>query len=174
MAEFVVLVDASGKPTGLEEKMAAHEKGLLHAAFSVFVFNKKGELLPQQRASGKYHSGGLWTNTCCSHPRKGEDAARGAHRRLREEMGFDCPLREVYSFTYKAKLDHGLTEHEFDHVFFGDYDGPVNPNLEEVDEYRWISLDALEKEVKAKPGEFTEWFKVTLPEMLRHRKSAKR
>ncbi|PIO03740.1 isopentenyl-diphosphate delta-isomerase, partial [Candidatus Micrarchaeota archaeon CG09_land_8_20_14_0_10_55_25] len=82
--------------------------------------------------------------------------------------------REVYSFTYKAKLDHGLTEHEFDHVFFGDYDGPVNPNLEEVDEYRWISLDALEKEVKAKPGEFTEWFKVTLPEMLRHRKSAKR
>ncbi|OIO27728.1 isopentenyl-diphosphate delta-isomerase [Candidatus Micrarchaeota archaeon CG_4_10_14_0_2_um_filter_60_11] len=173
MAEFVVLVDASGKPTGLEEKMAAHEKGLLHAAFSVFVFNKKGELLLQQRASGKYHSGGLWTNTCCSHPRDKENVADAAHRRLREEMGFDCPLREEYAFTYEAKLDHGLTEHEFDHVFFGDYDGEIKPNPEEVGGYRWIGLGALEKEVAAHPEKFTAWFKVTLPEMLRHRKRAK-
>ena len=173
MAEFVVLVDKSGAPIGLEEKMAAHEKGLLHLAFSIFVFNKNGELLLQRRAAKKYHSGGLWTNTCCSHPRKGEDVAQAAHRRLAEEMGFDCALREAYVFTYKAKLDHGLTEHEFDHVFFGNYDGSIKPNPKEVDGYRWISLGELEKEVAVQPQKFTAWFKVTLPEMLRRRKHAK-
>jgi len=121
--ELVVLVDENDNEIGVEEKINAHRKGLLHRAFSIFVFNSKNELLLQKRAADKYHSGGLWSNTCCSHPRPGENLKDAAHRRLQEEMGFDCSLREVFSFLYKKSFDNGLTEHELDHVFFGKFDG---------------------------------------------------
>ncbi|MEK7619489.1 MAG: isopentenyl-diphosphate Delta-isomerase, partial [Patescibacteria group bacterium] len=128
MQENCILVDETDHEIGTEEKMATHERGLLHRAFSVFVFNASGELLLQQRAFEKYHSAGLWTNTCCSHPRPGEETLAAAYRRLQEEMGFDCPLNEMFTFRYLAPFPNGLTENEVDHVFFGMYDGPVNPN----------------------------------------------
>ena len=126
MLEEVVLVNEKDEAIGTMEKMAAHEKALLHRAFSVFVFNKNGDLLMQQRAHSKYHSGGLWTNTCCSHPRPGEHVADAANRRLQEEMGFTTSLNKAFDFTYKAAFDNGLTEHEFDHVFIGIYEGPIH------------------------------------------------
>ena len=128
----VILVDQQDNPTGSCEKLEAHQKGLLHRAFSVFIFNKKGEMLLQQRAVNKYHSGGLWTNACCSHPAEGEDTIAAAHRRLLEEMGFDTPVEKVFDFVYKADFDNGLTEYEFDHVFVGEYSGAINFNKEEV------------------------------------------
>src|SRR5687768_14206462 len=135
----VILVNEQDEPVGTMEKLEAHQKGLLHRAFSVFVVNKNGEMLLQQRAQDKYHSGGLWTNTCCSHPLPGENVLDASHRRLMEEMGFDCPLREIFSFTYRAEFDNGLTEHEFDHVFFGEYDGEVIPDTAEVQATRYLS-----------------------------------
>ena len=135
--EQVILVDEKDKEIGLEEKIKAHKEGKLHRAFSVFVFNQKGEMLLQRRALTKYHSGGLWTNTCCSHPRKGEDVDKAASRRLKEEMGFSCGLKEVFSFIYKTGFDNGLMEHEFDHVFVGAYESEPKINPEEVAEYKW-------------------------------------
>ena len=122
------MVDTNDMSTGTMEKMEAHEKAILHRAFSVFIFNAKGELLLQQRATDKYHSGGLWTNSCCSHPRPGEDTLRAAYRRLREEMGFETELQKVFDFVYKASFENGLTEYEFDHVFVGEYDGIIEPD----------------------------------------------
>lgn len=167
MEERVILVNDQDVQIGTEEKMKAHELGLLHRAFSIFIFNSKGEMLLQERAKTKYHSGGLWTNACCSHPRENESIEAAAHRRLKEEFGFDCPLKEIFSFTYKAELDKGLTEHEFDHVLIGTYDGPIEkPNPAEIDNWCYITVEHLIEELKDRPELFTVWFRIALNEVL--------
>lgn len=163
--EEVILVDEQDQEIGTMEKMQAHREALLHRAFSVLTFNSKHELLIHRRAIAKYHSGGLWTNTCCSHPRPHETTEAAAHRRLQEEMGFDCNLSEVFSFQYEAFLDQGLTEKEYDHVFFGIYDGVVDPNPEEVMDYRYISLENIKREVTDQPEKFTAWFEIIIKEI---------
>ena len=164
--EQVVLVDSKDHTIGYMEKQEAHLKGLLHRAFSVFIFNNKKELLLQKRAISKYHSGGLWTNTCCSHPRKNEIVINAAKRRLKEEMGMVCDLEFKFSFIYKAKLDNNLFEHEFDHVFFGNYDNPPNINPEEVDSFCYKSLDKIKEDINIHPKKYTEWFKICFNEVL--------
>lgn len=144
--------------TGIMEKMEVHQKALLHRAFSVFIFNKKGDMLLQQRATGKYHSGGKWTNACCSHPYPGEPVMDAAIRRLNEEMGFTAPLQKAFSFIYKAGLDNGLTEYEYDHVFVGVYDGPVKPSPSEVKDYCYQSTDEIANSLQSHPARFTAWF----------------
>ena len=163
--EMVVLVDANDQDLGLMEKQEAHIKGVLHRAFSVFVFNDQGEMMLQQRAAGKYHSPLLWTNTTCSHPRKGETPIEAAHRRLMEEMGFDCKLLKAFDFTYKAEFENGLIEHEFDHVFIGKYNGEPQLNPEEAEGFRWISWTDLHMAIQKNPDEFTPWFKIALNEV---------
>lgn len=160
MEELVILVDHDDRETGVMEKIQAHREALLHRAFSVFVFNSKGELMLQQRALGKYHSPGLWTNTCCSHPRPGEDTEAAAHRRLQEEMGFDCTLTKIFHFTYKAPFDNNLTEHEVDHVFVGFSDTLPVINPEEVESYRFATLDDISVEMAENPELFTVWFQI--------------
>lgn len=160
MAENVILVDEQDNELGLMEKMEAHRKGLLHRAFSVFVINSEGELMLQQRAKHKYHSGGLWTNTCCSHPRVGETTEAAAHRRLVEEMGFDCHLEKLFDFVYSAELDQGLTEHEFDHLFVGYYNDPPHINEDEVSDWKWCRLEDISKDISDNPDQYTEWFKI--------------
>ena len=166
--EYVVLVDEEDRQIGLMEKQAAHIDPHLHRAFSVFLFNSKGELLLQQRALSKYHSPGLWTNTCCSHPRDGETTLQAAKRRLMEEMGLSCELREVYTFVYKAPVGQGLTEHEFDHVLFGHSDDTPSINPDEVASWKYMSLDDLRNDMVAHPEHYTEWFKITFDEMTHH------
>ncbi len=163
MLEEVVLVNEKDEALGTMEKMAAHEQALLHRAFSVFVFNTNGDLLMQQRAFSKYHSGGLWTNTCCSHPRPGEQVADAAIRRLQEEMGFKTNLTKAFDFTYKAAFDNGLTEHEFDHVFTGIYEGPIHFNPNEVAAYAFMTEKELEEQIKKTPERFTAWFHIAYP-----------
>ena len=141
--EKVILVDKNDKQVGLMPKLEAHKKGVLHRAFSIFIFNSKYELLLQKRASSKYHSGGLWTNTCCSHPREGEDILDAANRRLDEEMGIKTSLRKVYDFIYKAELDNQLTEHEFDHVFYGVFDNDPILNKNEAEDFKWVDMETL-------------------------------
>lgn len=158
--EEVILVDEQDRVQGTAGKMEAHEQALLHRAFSVFVFNRKGEMLLQQRALHKYHSGGLWTNTCCSHPRPGEDTRLAAERRLQEEMGFVLPLQKVFDFIYKADFDNGLTEYEFDHVFVAEYEGPVNINPEEVMEFEYRPVDAIARDLQSNPERYTTWFRL--------------
>ena len=160
--EHVVLVDEKDRPQGTMEKLQAHVEGRLHRALSVFIFNTQGHMLLQQRAAGKYHSGMLWTNTCCSHPRPGEDVPAAAIRRLHEEMGMTCELTPSFTFIYKALLDHDLTEYEFDHVFIGVTDAVPVPDPGEVAAYRYVSRDELEKEMAAYPAAFTEWFRICL------------
>ena len=160
LEEHVVLVNTLDKAQGTMEKMSAHKKGILHRAFSVFILNSKGELLLQQRAQHKYHSGGLWTNTCCSHQRSGETNLDAGVRRLYEEMGFEVPLEELFSFIYKAPFDNGLTEHELDHVMLGYYDGIPEINKEEAASWKWMDLDQVAKEIKATPEHYTAWFKI--------------
>lgn len=162
MTEQVILVDNKDLPIGKMDKMEAHEKGLLHRAFSVFIFNSKNELLLQQRAQSKYHSGGLWTNTCCSHPRWDEENLDAAKRRLREEMGLNCDLFYGFNFTYKADFSDGLIEHELDHVFFGSTDALPNINLEEVESYKYMNLDDLKKDINEQPNLYTPWLKICL------------
>lgn len=164
MQEIINLVNTEGQVIGSMEKLEAHQKGLLHEAFSIFIFNKNKELLLQRRALEKYHSGGLWTNTCCSHTRVGEDLNTAAHRRMIEEMGFDTTdLKKVYSFIYKVALDKGLTEYEYDHVLVGQYENEIiNPNPEEVCEYKWISINSLKKDAFENPDCYTEWIKIIL------------
>jgi len=157
---MVILVDPHDRQIGVEEKLKAHREGKLHRAFSVFVFNENGEMLLQQRAARKYHSGGLWTNACCSHPRPGEAVEQAAARRLREEMGFACQLRKAFHFIYKAELDGGLIEHEFDHVFVGHYDGGVSPDANEVADYRWRHIHAVTNDLKQSLEKYTVWFKL--------------
>ena len=164
--ETVVLVDTDDHEVGVAEKLAAHRQGLLHRAFSVFVLNEAGELLLQRRATGKYHSGGLWTNTCCSHPRPGEDIANAARRRLREEMGIHSDLVPAFTFVYRADLDAGLIEHELDHVFVGRYQGDPDPNPSEVEGWWWAGLSEIEVDVARRPEAYTVWFKLALPKLL--------
>lgn len=158
--EYVILVDENDQEIGTMEKQEAHEKGLLHRAFSVFIFNEKKELLLQQRALTKYHSAGLWTNTCCSHPRIGETIEKAAHRRLMEEMGFDCELSTKTSFIYKAAFENGLTEHEFDHVLVGSFNGEINFNPTEVKNFKWINLEELQIDLLQNNQNYTAWFKI--------------
>ena len=167
----VILVDEQDNPLGVMEKMEAHRLARLHRAFSVFVFNKAGELLLQQRAPGKYHSAGLWTNTCCSHPMPGEAVDAAALRRLQEEMGFSTELEKAFAFLYMAAFDNGLTEHEYDHVFTGIYEGAIHPDPDEVCDYRYIPMDSLREWVDRSPGDFTEWFKIALPRLEAYLKS---
>ncbi len=159
--EEVILVDKHDVEQGTMEKMEAHKNGgTLHRAFSVFVFNTKGELLLQRRALHKYHSGGLWTNTCCSHPRPGETVREAGHRRLEEEMGMQCKLVELFSFEYKAELDGGMTEWELDHVLLGLSDKEPSINEEEVAEFKYMPLDDIDKDLNKNPQNYTEWFKI--------------
>ncbi len=159
----VVLVDSQGKPLGTAPKLKAHQDGgALHRAISVLVFDPQGRLLIQRRASGKYHSPGSWANTCCSHPKPGEAIEAAAHRRLKEEMGFDCPLREVFDFTYRIDVGGHMTEHEFDHVFVGTFSGEPHPDPREVGEYRWVPLQDLFRDVRADSKEYAPWFKIIL------------
>jgi len=156
----VILVDKNDNQVGLMPKLEAHQKGVLHRAFSVFIFNNKYELLLQKRATSKYHSGGLWTNTCCSHPREDEDILDAANRRLIEEMGIETTLRKVYEFTYKAELDNDLIEHEFDHVFYGVYNEDPSINTHEADDFKWIDMDSLNQDIKKNEDIYTVWFKI--------------
>ncbi len=160
MEEQVILVDKNDNQIGLMPKMEAHEKALLHRAFSVFVLNEKGEMMLQQRAHSKYHSPGLWTNTCCSHQRDGEDNITAGKRRLMEEMGFVTELEELFSFTYKAAFDNGLTEHEFDHVMQGYFEGEPDINLDEVASWKWMSPKEVKEDIKNNPDQYTAWFKI--------------
>ncbi len=158
--EQVILVDKNNKQIGLMPKMEAHKKAVLHRAFSVFVFNDKGELLLQQRAAEKYHSPLLWTNTCCSHQRDGESNLEAGKRRLQEEMGFVCELKEVFSFIYKAPFDNGLTEHELDHVMIGTYNDFPNINKEEVESYKWMTIEAVKGDLQLHQERYTAWFQI--------------
>jgi len=158
--ENVILVDNNDNQVGLMPKLEAHQKGLLHRAFSVFIFNSKYELLLQKRASSKYHSAGLWTNTCCSHPREGEKTLDAANRRLIEEMGIQTSLRKVHDFIYRAELDNDLTEHEFDHVFYGIYNEDPVINKDEADDFKWIDMDSLNEDIRTNGNNYTVWFKI--------------
>ena len=164
MEEKVILVNENDEQLGLMEKMEAHQKALLHRAFSVFVFNKKGELMLQQRALDKYHSPGLWTNTCCSHQRSGESNLQAGKRRLQEEMGFECSLKELFSFVYKAPFDNGLTEHELDHVMVGHYDRDPVINPAEVASFKWMPMEDVKRDILEQPELYTEWFKIIFKE----------
>jgi len=168
MKEEVILVNEQDHPVGTMEKMEAHRIGVLHRAFSVFIFNRQGEMMLQQRAFSKYHSPGLWTNACCSHPRDGETVIQAGIRRLHEEMGFTTPLEKIFDFIYKADVGKGLTEHELDHVLVGRFDDTPQLNPEEVADWKWISLEALQMKMIESPEEFTVWFRIALPELLRH------
>lgn len=164
MEELVVLVDEKDNQIGLMPKMEAHEKAVLHRAFSVFIFNEKGELMLQQRAASKYHSPLLWTNTCCSHQRDGESNVEAGRRRLYEEMGFTTDLKEIFSFIYKAPFDNGLTEHELDYVMIGRFDGKPNINKEEVENYKWMLLEDVKIDIDKNPSKYTAWFKIIFKE----------
>ncbi|MCP3867621.1 MAG: isopentenyl-diphosphate Delta-isomerase [Gammaproteobacteria bacterium] len=158
----VVLVDAQGRETGLGDKLEVHRSGDLHRAFSIFVFNNSGNLMLQRRAAGKYHSAGLWSNTCCSHPYPGESITAAAHRRLQQEMGFGCILQEVFNFTYRAEVGQGLTEHEYDHVFVGIYSGQPKPSQAEAQDWKWVSLPSLENDIEGNSDRYTSWFKLIM------------
>jgi isopentenyl-diphosphate delta-isomerase len=165
MEKQVILVNEEDKPTGTMPKMEAHEKGLLHRAFSIFIFNNKGEMLLQQRAAEKYHSGGLWTNACCSHPVPGEETIQAAHRRLKEELGFDTPLEKTFDFIYKHEFENGLTEYEFDHVYAGCYEGELAADPAEVMATVYRSVSEIRSLLKKEPEKFSAWFKLAFPKM---------
>lgn len=159
----VILVDESDARVGTMEKMEAHHRGVLHRAFSVFIFNSSGEMLLQQRAAMKYHSAGLWTNACCSHPFPGEETHAAATRRLHEELGFTTPLEKIFDFVYRAEMENGLIEHEFDHVFTGQYDGPVMPEPTEVSDVCFQDPLAIRKSLEQHPERYTTWFRIAFP-----------
>jgi isopentenyl-diphosphate delta-isomerase len=165
MTELVVLVNEQDEQLGTMEKMEAHRSPHLHRAFSVFLFNSQGKMLLQQRAFKKYHSPGLWTNTCCSHPRPGEETEAAALRRLHEEMGISTSIHHAFSFVYQAQFDNGLMEHEFDHVFIGQYNGAIAPNEAEVAGYCFKALEEIKADIAVKPQYYTEWFKIALPQL---------
>lgn len=165
----VILVDGNDREIGTAEKMEAHlNGGHLHRAFSVIVFSPAGEIMLQKRAATKYHSQSQWTNTCCSHPAPGESTETAAHRRLKEEMGFDVPLREIFSFVYKASLDTGLTEHEYDHVFVGEFSGTPACDPHEVEEWAWVSPEELRADIERHPEKYSEWFKIIIGQYFDH------
>ena len=161
----VILVNEQDVEIGKMEKLEAHQKAVLHRAFSVFIFNKKGEMLLQQRARNKYHSAGLWTNACCSHPSPGEDTLSAASRRLIEEMGFSTALTKIFEFTYQTRFDNGLTEHEYDHVYTGVFEGTIKPNPDEVKDYCFKSLDEIEATLQSHPAKYTSWFHIAFPKV---------
>jgi isopentenyl-diphosphate delta-isomerase len=160
LEDELVLVDENDHPIGSLPKRRAHEDGgVLHRAFSIFIFDRHKRMLLQRRSKKKYHFGGRWTNTCCSHPRKGESLLEATHRRLQEEMGFNVPLHEIFSFIYRAHDGHsGLSEHEFDHVFVGEYTGVPHPDSEEVDAWKWVEIPDLRADLRAHPEHYTIWF----------------
>jgi isopentenyl-diphosphate Delta-isomerase len=164
----VILVNEADEELGAMEKMEAHRKALLHRAFSVFIFNSRGEMLLQQRAMGKYHSGGLWTNACCSHPRPGETVEEAAIRRTREELGIQPELKRVFAFTYRADFDNGLTEHEYDHVLVGQFDGDLHPDPDEVIDYCYLQMNDIREDLETHPGKYTEWFKIAFRQVEEH------
>lgn len=166
--ELVILVNENDEQIGLMPKLEAHEKALLHRAFSVFVFNKNNELMLQQRAAHKYHSPKLWTNTCCSHQREGETNIQAGKRRLQEEMGFVTTLEESISFIYKAPFENGLTEHEYDHILIGKYNDDPKINLDEVSNWKWMSLENVKADIKTQPEIYTEWFKIIFDKFYEH------
>lgn len=169
--EKVILVDTDDNPIGTMPKLEAHEKALLHRAFSVFILNQKGQLMLQQRALHKYHSPGLWTNTCCSHQREGEENIAAGMRRLKEEMGFTTSLQTLFSFIYKAPFDNGLTEHELDHVLLGHYESAPIINTEEVADWKWMDLEDVAQQINESPQEFTVWFKIIFARFYKHIKT---
>ena len=169
--EKVILVNEKDEAIGLMPKMEAHEKALLHRAFSVFVLNDKNEVMLQKRAAHKYHSPSLWTNTCCSHQRDGEDSIQAGQRRLKEEMGFSVPLKELFSFIYKAPFDNGLTEHELDHVLIGYYNDAPEINPDEVSDYCFKSLEAIKEDIINHPEAYTVWFKIIFEKFYEHLKN---
>lgn len=169
--EEVVLVDEHDRPVGRGEKIETHLRPRLHRAFSVFVFDSSGRLLLQKRSKAKYHSGGLWSNTCCSHPRPGEPTETAARRRLIEEMGFDCEVTKVFDFVYYAELDNNFFEHEYDHVFAGRYDGSPSPDPREVEDWKWVEVQALAKDLRANPHLYSYWLRASFDELLRRLQS---
>ena len=164
--DSVILVDEFDNMLGTMEKMAAHRLGKLHRAFSVFIFNRKGQLLLQQRALDKYHSGGKWTNTCCSHPSPGEKTIDAANRRLGQEMGLKCKLDHVFNFVYRADMLNGISEHEYDHVFVGICDDVPMPDPDEVAAYEYVNMNLLSKELKEIPERYTEWLKICFDQIM--------
>jgi len=164
--ETLNLVDETGKRIGAMEKMAAHRAGMLHEAFSIFIINSRGEMMLQKRARRKYHSGGLWTNACCGHARAEEDLFVATHRRLREEMGFDCALAEAFSFIYAVALGGGVTENEFDHVFIGYYERQPHINKKEADDWRWETFSRIERDLVAMPEFYTYWFRLAFSRVV--------
>ena len=170
--EEVILVNDADEEIGCMEKMEAHVKAVLHRAFSVFLFNSEGEMLLQRRAMSKYHSGGLWTNACCSHPRPGETTESAASRRTKEELGIEPRLNKAFSFTYRAAFENGLTEHEFDHVFVGHHDGNLYPNPEEVSDTCYLSMEHIRQDLQEQPAKYTEWFKIAFQQVVDHMRLA--
>jgi len=166
--ERVILVNENDEWIGTMEKIQAHKTGALHRAFSVFIVNDNRELLLQQRASSKYHSANLWSNTCCSHPAPGESTLTGAHRRLFEEMGFDCELQKLFPLRYKSDVGNQLVENEYDHIYFGSHNGEVRPNPEEARDYAYVSVDRIFQMLEESPQVFTPWFKLALPKFVEH------
>jgi isopentenyl-diphosphate delta-isomerase len=166
MQNNVILVDKKDNQIGVLEKLEAHKTGRLHRAFSIFIFNSKGQLLLQRRAKKKYHCGGLWTNTCCSHPRPGETIKGAAHRRLKEEMGFDCNLKEIHKFVYKTKFKNGLTENEYDHVLIGKFDDEPVVDREEAEDWEWTEPNSILEDIENNPEKYTFWFRFCLDEIL--------
>lgn len=164
--EEVILVDINDLEVGTMEKMAAHQKPILHRAFSIFLFNEQGKMLLQQRAFSKYHSAGLWTNTCCSHPRPGESLEKAVDRRLKEEMGIEAVVQKAFDFIYKANLPNDLIEHEFDHVFIGKYNGAVLPNQLEVVNYDYQSIEEVQLNLQDHPEYYTIWFQIAFPKVV--------
>jgi isopentenyl-diphosphate delta-isomerase len=163
MRTEVILVNERDEPLGLMEKMEAHEKGLLHRAFSVFLFDRSGRMLLQQRAATKYHGAGLWTNACCSHPFPDEPVDKAAHRRLKEELGIEPEVFPVFSFIYRAEVENGLIEHEFDHVFAGEWEGDLKPDPEEVAACTFVTMKELKEQMAKAPESFTTWFRIAFP-----------
>ena len=161
----LILVNENDVPSGSIEKMEAHHKALLHRAFSVFIFNNKGEMLLQKRALNKYHSAGLWTNACCSHPYEGQDTRAAAEKRLQEEMGFTTPLTKAFEFIYKAPFENGLTEFEYDHVFTGKYDDSIIPDKSEVEDFCFMGMESIKESIQLHPQKYTVWFKIAFPKM---------
>lgn len=166
--EKVILVDENDQKIGLMPKQEAHLKGMLHRAFSVFIFNNKNELMLQQRALHKYHTPGLWANTCCSHQRDGESSLDAGKRRLFEEMGFTADLKETTTFIYKAPFDNGLTEHELDHILVGNFEGDPEINPDEVASWKWMDLEEVKKDIKTNPDIYTAWFKIIFDKFYQH------
>ena len=168
MEEKIILVNKNDIEIGSDYKIKAHKEGKLHRAFSIFIFNSKGELLIQKRAKEKYHSGGLWSNSCCGHPEAGEKTIDATNRRLFEEMGIKTPLKEAFSFIYNVRLDNGIKEYELDHVFVGFYDGKVVINKEEAEDFKWINIRELIKDINKNPEKYSYWFRLCFKRVLNY------